>query len=77
VSRPYAAWDLLARVCRRQLVLIISIAGAFLLIVATLPFEIYGSTGFSSELRFTGVLILNLIFGAAGYLCFGRPRLRL
>jgi hypothetical protein len=58
-------------------ILILSIAGAFLLIVATLLFEIYGSTGFGGEVRFTGVLILNLIFGAAGYLCFGRPRLRL
>ena len=25
----------------------------------------------------TGVLALNLIFGAAGYLCFSRPKLRL
>ncbi len=58
-------------------ILVLSIAGAFLLIVATLLFEIYGSTGFGGEVRFTGVLVLNLIFGAAGYLCFGRPRLRL
>ena len=58
-------------------ILIISIAGAFLLIVATLLFEIYGSTGLGGEVRFTGVLALNLIFGAAGYLCFSRPKLRL
>jgi hypothetical protein len=58
-------------------ILIISIAGAFLLIVATLLFEIYGTTGFGGEVRFTGVLALNLIFGAAGYLCLGRSRLRL
>src|SRR5579859_726217 len=58
-------------------ILVISIAGAFLLIVATLLFEIYGSTGLGGEVRFTGVLVLNLVFGAAGYLCFGRPRLRL
>ncbi|MFI4972179.1 MAG: hypothetical protein ACHP7H_05845, partial [Hyphomicrobiales bacterium] len=58
-------------------ILIISIAGAFLLIVATLLFEIYGTTGFGGEVRFTGVLVLNLVFGAAGYLCFGRSRLRL
>lgn len=58
-------------------ILIISIAGAFLLIVATLLFEIYGSTGFGGEVRFTGVLALNLIFGAAGYLCLGRSSLRL
>jgi hypothetical protein len=58
-------------------ILIISIAGAFLLIVATLLFEIYGTTGFGGQVRFMGVLALNLIFGAAGYLCFGRSRLRL
>jgi hypothetical protein len=58
-------------------ILVISIAGAFLLIVALLLFEIYGSSGFGGEVRFTGVLILNLIFGAASYVCFGRPRLRL
>lgn len=58
-------------------ILIISIAGAFLLIVATLLFEIYGTTGFGGEVRFTGVLVLNLVFGAAGYFCFGRSRLRL
>lgn len=58
-------------------ILIISIAGAFLLIVATLLFEVYGSTGFGGEARFAGVLALNLIFGAAGYVCLGRPTLRL
>ena len=58
-------------------ILIISIAGAFLLIVATLLFEIYGSTGFGGQVRFTGVLVLNLVFGVAGYLCLSRSRLRL
>jgi hypothetical protein len=58
-------------------ILIISIAGAFLLIVATLLFEIYGSVGFGGAARFGGVLALNLIFGAAAYLCLGRPTLRL
>ena len=58
-------------------ILIISIAGAFLLIVATLLFEIYGTTGFGGEVRFVGVLVLNLIFGAAGIVCLGRSRLRL
>jgi hypothetical protein len=58
-------------------ILIISIAGAFLLIVATLLFEIYGTTGFGGQVRFMGVLALNLIFGVAGYLCFDRSRLRL
>src|SRR5258708_12099827 len=58
-------------------ILVLSIAGAFLLIVATLLFEIYGSTGFGGEVRFTGVLVLNLIFGAAGYLFFRPPRLPL
>ncbi|HYM67515.1 MAG TPA: hypothetical protein VEW68_09505, partial [Patescibacteria group bacterium] len=58
-------------------ILIISIAGAFLLIVATLLFEIYGTTGFGGEVRFVGVLALNLLFGVAGAASLGRQRLRL
>ncbi len=57
-------------------ILIISIAGAVLLMVSTLLFEIYGAAGFGSEVQFGGVLALNLVFGVAGYVCFGRPRLR-
>ncbi len=58
-------------------ILLISVAGAFLLIVSTLLFEMYGTTQLGSEVRFGGVLALNLVFGVAGYLCFGRPPLRL
>jgi hypothetical protein len=67
-----SVWELFAD----NSILTISIAGAFLLIVATLLFEVYGSIGLGGPVRFTGVLILNLVFGAAGYLCLGRPRLR-
>jgi len=58
-------------------ILIISVAGAFLLIVATLLFEIYGTTGFGDAVRFVGVLVLNLLFGAAAMICLARSKLRL
>src|ERR1700737_3864721 len=44
-------------------ILILSYLGAFLLIVATLLFEIYGTTGNDGGVRFAGVLGLNLVFG--------------
>lgn len=58
-------------------ILLISVAGAFLLIVATLLFEVYGTAAFGGAGRFAAVLALNLIFGLAGYLCLARPNLRL
>ena len=57
-------------------ILILSYLGAFLLIVATLLFEIYGTTGNDGGVRFAGVLGLNLVFGIAGFVCLARPSLR-
>src|SRR5260370_10968772 len=56
-------------------ILVLSIAGAFLLIVATLLFEIYASAGFGSQGRFTAVPVLHLIFGAAGFPSLAPPTL--
>src|SRR2546421_6650671 len=58
-------------------ILILSYVGAFLLIVATLLFELSAFTAVDSTARFAGVLILNLVFGLAGWLCFRLPAMRL
>src|SRR5438094_1186035 len=58
-------------------ILILSYVGAFLLIVATLLFELSAFTTVDSTARFAGVLILNLVFGLAGWLCFRLPAMRL
>jgi hypothetical protein len=57
-------------------ILILSYVGAFLLIVATLLFELSAFTAVDSTARFVGVLVLNLIFGLAGWACFRLPALR-
>src|SRR5205807_1953222 len=58
-------------------ILILSYVGAFLLIVATLLFELSAFTAVDSTARFAGVLVLNLVFGVAGWLCFRLPAMRL
>jgi hypothetical protein len=58
-------------------ILILSYVGAFLLIVATLLFELSAFSALDSTARFAGVLVLNLVFGAAGWLCFRLPAMRL
>jgi hypothetical protein len=58
-------------------ILILSYIGAFLLIVATLLFELSAFTAVDSTARFVGVVVLNLIFGLAGWLCFRLPVMRL
>ena len=58
-------------------ILILSYVGAFLLIVATLLFELSAFTAVDSTARFVGVLVLNLVFGVAGWLCFRLPAMRL
>src|SRR5260370_23197358 len=58
-------------------ILILSYVGAFLLIVATLLFELSAFTAVDSTARFIGVLVLNLIFGLAGWASFRLPALRL
>src|SRR5438874_2988365 len=58
-------------------ILILSYVGAFLLIVATLLFELSAFSAVDSTARFVGVLVLNLVFGLAGWLCFRLPAMRL
>ena len=58
-------------------ILILSYVGAFLLIVATLLFELSAFTAVDSTARFVGVLVLNLVFGVAGWGCFRLPAMRL
>lgn len=50
--------------------------GAFLLVAATVLFELYGTVGLDGEVRLGAVVALNLIFAAAGYLANRRERLR-
>src|SRR5260370_27384132 len=57
-------------------ILILSYVGAFLLIVATLLFELSAFTAVDSTARFIGVLVLNLIVGLGGWACFRLPALR-
>src|ERR1700724_238552 len=58
-------------------ILILSYVGAFLLIVATLLFELSAFTAVDSTARFVGVLVLDLVFGLAGWICFRLPVMRL
>src|ERR1700738_546517 len=58
-------------------ILILSYVGAFLLIVATLLFELSAFTAVDSTARFVGVLVLNIVFGVAGWICFRLPVMRL
>ncbi|MBI3969695.1 MAG: hypothetical protein HY332_00280 [Chloroflexi bacterium] len=58
-------------------ILIVSYVGAFLLIVATLLFEVYGADTFGGLVRFAAVLALDLVFGAAAWVCLKTPKLRL
>ena len=57
-------------------VLILASFGAFLLVVATVLFELYGTVGLGGEVRLGAVVVLNLVFAIAGYLANGRERLR-
>ncbi len=58
-------------------ILIVSYVGAFLLIVATLLFELYGAGTLGGPARFAAVLALDLVFGVAGWWCLRQPQLRL
>jgi hypothetical protein len=57
-------------------VLILASLGAFLLVVATVLFELYGTVGLGGGVRLAAVVALDLIFAAAGYVALGRPDLR-
>jgi hypothetical protein len=58
-------------------ILLLSYTGAFLLVVATVLYELYGVTGLSGGMRFGGVLGLDLVFGVAGWACLSSRRMRL
>src|ERR1700681_416199 len=57
-------------------VLILASLGAFLLVVATVLFELYGTVGLGGGVRLAAVVALDVIFAAAGYVALGRPDLR-
>ena len=57
-------------------ILLLSYAGAFLLIVAVVLFELYGVASLGATVRFAGVLGLDLVFAAAGWACLRSRRLR-
>src|SRR5439155_1151655 len=50
-------------------ILLLSYTGAFLLVVATVLYELYGVTGLGGGARFAGVLGLDVVFGVAGWAC--------
>jgi hypothetical protein len=58
-------------------ILLLSYAGAFLLIVAVVLFELYGVASLGAPVRFGGVLGLDLVFAAAGWACLRSRRLNL
>lgn len=58
-------------------ILLLSYVGAFLLIVAAVLYEVYAIGQLSGGLRFAGVLVLDLAFGAAGWACLRSRRMRL
>ncbi len=57
-------------------VLILAALGAFLLVVATVLFELYGTVGLGGGIRLAAVVALNLVFAGAGYLAHRQERLR-
>jgi hypothetical protein len=57
-------------------VVILASLGAFLLVVATVLFELYGTVGLGGGVRFGAVVALNLVFAAAGYMARRQDRLR-
>jgi len=56
-------------------VLVLAALGAFLLVVATVLFELYGTTGLGGSVRLAAVVVLTLIFATAGYLARRRKGL--
>ena len=57
-------------------VLILASLGAFLLVVATVLFELYGTVGLGGGVRLAAVVALTLIFAGAGYMANRQERLR-
>jgi len=58
-------------------ILVVSYTGAFLLIVATILFELYGTSLLSGSTRFLAVALLNAVFAVGGGICLNSPRLRI
>jgi hypothetical protein len=76
VAAPTAPPISLREIFAEHSVVILASFGAFLLVVATVLFELYGTVGLGGEVRLGAVVALNLIFAVAGYLANGRERLR-
>src|SRR3979409_256408 len=66
----------LRQFAREHSILLLSYAGAFLLSVAVLLVELYGTSNLGPFVRFAGVLGLDLVFGVAGWACLRSRRLR-
>ena len=69
---PISLGDLFAE----HSVLILASLGAFLLVVATVLFELYGTIGLGGGVRLAAVAVLDIIFATASYLAYSRPGLR-
>src|SRR5438309_4946730 len=69
--RPFSLRDMFAE----RSVLILAGLGAFLLVVATVLFELYGTGGLGGSVRLAAVVALTLVFAVAGYLARRRAGL--
>jgi hypothetical protein len=73
---PAAPGISLGEIFAEHSVLILAALGAFLLVVATVLFELYGTVGLGGGVRLAAVVALNVIFATAGYLANRQERLR-
>lgn len=73
---PAAPGISLREIFAEHSVLILAALGAFLLVVATVLFELYGTVGLGGEVRLAAVVALNVIFATAGFLAYRQERLR-
>ncbi|HEX9100371.1 MAG TPA: hypothetical protein VF956_12855 [Candidatus Dormibacteraeota bacterium] len=73
---PAAPGISLREIFAEHSVLILAALGAFLLVVATVLFELYGTVGLGGGVRLAAVVALNVIFASAGYLANRQERLR-
>jgi hypothetical protein len=73
---PAAPGMSLREIFAEHSVLILAALGAFLLVVATVLFELYGTVGLGGGVRLGAVVALNVIFATAGYLANRQERLR-
>jgi hypothetical protein len=73
---PAAPGISLGEIFAEHSVLLLAALGAFLLVVATVLFELYGTVGLGGGVRLAAVVALNVIFATAGYLANRQERLR-